>query len=466
MNIESPVIRIAICVDDIRPESGSGMLQDGSMSYLYQLAEELGCQFTLFVPTNWHGSYDILQNEEWTRRLLENPHFEVAAHGHYHRCDNAPSDPREFSNLSTSEADERMRLVINAWDHFGHRAAGFRWPGWGTRADLYPIASRYFQYIADHPVLQQTITHSTTPRLQYHYSIEELDYAGQNPLILHSHIAGPGHSNNWTESNFLQVRRYLKDLGTTMKLEFVQLQDIANHPSYWACQKRTQTPNTQLHTVSLSHQPETSNDSHNLHTVQNKWEQSRRRECESHMNLFSATEIRQREIAMEDWSRISQEIPKHSKILDIGCGGMWFCSQLAADGWENVTGMSVDARDLKKIRANNRILSTINADACNIPVNDCVYDLVWSRQTFEHLISPWMGICEAFRILKPCGKFCLIVPTHETTLIYGESHLFVMPMKNWDNLLHKAKFHIVIEDIVFREGIHSEYIFYCEKPDM
>jgi len=194
-----------------------------------------------------------------------------------------------------------------------------------------------------------------------------------------------------------------------------------------------------------------------------KWEKYRNVTVEEYMDLTLNQEKRQREVSTEDWNKIKEHIPKDSKCLDIGCGGMWFCSHLYDEGWKDITGMSVDIRDLVSVERDGSSLNTIKADACNMPMESETFDFVWSRQTFEHLMSPWLGINEVYRILKPGGKFMLILPTDDDIMIYGASHLYVMGDRQWKNLLEKVGFKSIESWFVKRGGIHSEFIFFLEK---
>ena len=82
-------------------------------------------------------------------------------------------------------------------------------------------------------------------------------------------------------------------------------------------------------------------------------------------------------------------------ILEIGCGERLCEAYFAPRGFHYV-GTDVDRRGIGP---------HMLADAHNLPIADACFDLYLSLAVYEHLLSPHLAACEAFRVLKPGGIF-------------------------------------------------------------
>lgn len=148
----------------------------------------------------------------------------------------------------------------------------------------------------------------------------------------------------------------------------------------------------------------------------------------------------------------AQELAKYKlkkPILDLGCGfgefaGVFFYSQIEV-------GVDIDYREIAQAAATGKYKKTIVADARNLPFGASSFGSVISISTLEHIPNNARVFSEAFRVLKPGGRFYFTVPTSE--LFTG---LAVVKLLNFLNLkslsylyfraINKAFKHVFIPD--------------------
>lgn len=112
---------------------------------------------------------------------------------------------------------------------------------------------------------------------------------------------------------------------------------------------------------------------------------------------------------MEGFSNISRvkilmnwikELPKGSKILDVGCGDMYLAKQLTEYSWIGI--------DVDNIAHDSRMVSH-DLESFPWPCQP-VYDVVICSEVLEHLFDPVKVTKEIHRLLKPGGIYILSTP--------------------------------------------------------
>lgn len=101
--------------------------------------------------------------------------------------------------------------------------------------------------------------------------------------------------------------------------------------------------------------------------------------------------------------------PLIKPVLDLGCGfgefgGVFFKSQIEV-------GVDIDYKEIERAAARGKYKKTIVADARNLPFGDKSFNSVISISTLEHIPDNYHVFKEAYRVLKPGGKFYFTVPT-------------------------------------------------------
>lgn len=105
------------------------------------------------------------------------------------------------------------------------------------------------------------------------------------------------------------------------------------------------------------------------------------------------------------------------KVVDVG-GGTGFCTQgiVRHVAPENVTLLDQSPHQLAKAKNKKDLkgVTMVEGDAEALPFEEDMFDRYVSAGSIEYWPDPQRGICEAYRVLKPGGKACLIGPVHPT----------------------------------------------------
>lgn len=118
-----------------------------------------------------------------------------------------------------------------------------------------------------------------------------------------------------------------------------------------------------------------------------------------------------RMVVADNLSKYFTKKPNEIKILDFGCGSGIFVSELQKKGYQTFgTDISEEAikygelRDIKNLKVQN-------SHRLDYPDNN--FDAVLSMDVLEHLEDESWAIKEVERILKPGGKFIVMVPAFQ-----------------------------------------------------
>lgn len=124
-------------------------------------------------------------------------------------------------------------------------------------------------------------------------------------------------------------------------------------------------------------------------------------------------------------------------ILDIGGGthGHW-ANELAKRA-ENVSVVDLNLPD-KTVYKDN--ITFIKSDAHDLKFDSEQFDCVYVSHCFEHLIAPYLALCEFNRVLKENGQLILIVPHATSSWINDGNHLSVFNPEQQNALCEKAGF--------------------------
>lgn len=113
---------------------------------------------------------------------------------------------------------------------------------------------------------------------------------------------------------------------------------------------------------------------------------------------------------------LESNLPKKSKILDLGCAGGDISLSLILYKFD-VYSIDIKLKTLKwfneKARVNKLNTSPILANACDLPFYDGVFDCVVATEIIEHMYNPGIFIEEIKRVVKAKGMILLSTPNRE-----------------------------------------------------
>ena len=109
------------------------------------------------------------------------------------------------------------------------------------------------------------------------------------------------------------------------------------------------------------------------------------------------------------WSGL-QNLPKGTRILDVGCGIGGSSRILAKDYGFNVTGITISPAQVKRARELTPSGLTCNfqvMDALELQFEDGSFDAIWSVEAGAHMIDKTKFADEMLRTLRPGGYLAL-----------------------------------------------------------
>ena len=106
-----------------------------------------------------------------------------------------------------------------------------------------------------------------------------------------------------------------------------------------------------------------------------------------------------------------KHIPKHSYVLDYGCGWGILSEMISEERACRVDAIDPEANSIRIARdfiGERDGLSYSTTDICEI--SDEIYDVVVSSEVVEHTLNPGMYLKECNRVLKPGGFLIISLP--------------------------------------------------------
>ncbi len=155
---------------------------------------------------------------------------------------------------------------------------------------------------------------------------------------------------------------------------------------------------------------------------------------------------------------VKNNFPENCKILDVGCGGGEFLTQLKNNNFSALSATDMDQYFDPSI--DNIEFKKTNFCYEKLPWGDNTFDLITAWEVFEHLENPHFLINELERVLKPGGKLIVSMPNvfHIISrLVFLKTGDF--PRWNWKNN-HITVYSKSIFNKVFLKKLKLEEIKY------
>ncbi len=117
-------------------------------------------------------------------------------------------------------------------------------------------------------------------------------------------------------------------------------------------------------------------------------------------------------------------IPERATIVDVGCSTGYLLENLrAAHPDADLIGVDLVASGLRKAAENVPSARLLQADACELPLDDGIADAVVSANLLEHVPDDRRALAEMSRILRPGARAVVVVPAGPGTYDYYDRFL-------------------------------------------
>jgi SAM-dependent methyltransferase len=139
-------------------------------------------------------------------------------------------------------------------------------------------------------------------------------------------------------------------------------------------------------------------------------------------------------------------IPKDTKILDLGCGAGYFLDQMRERGYTDLTGVTLSPGDIKTCKDKKHTVKQL--DMSFLPQTDGYHDesvgFIFLRHALEHSPYPIFTLMEYNRVLVQGSKMYIEVPAPdcERKLESIANHYSIMGVQMLASLLHRTGFNI------------------------
>lgn len=163
-------------------------------------------------------------------------------------------------------------------------------------------------------------------------------------------------------------------------------------------------------------------------------------------------------------------VPKTAKILDLGCGPGYFLDTMKAQGYTDVTGLTMSTEDFDANTAKGN--SVQRSDMNFLADRDETVDMLFCRHSLEHSPFPYITLLEYNRVLKPNGHLYIEVPQPDCERPHEDNrnHYSILGRSMWLNLLKRTGFDVTWYDyevpIQYPDGtqfLEKYYIFVCQR---
>lgn len=139
-------------------------------------------------------------------------------------------------------------------------------------------------------------------------------------------------------------------------------------------------------------------------------------------------------------------LPKDSKILDLGCGPGYFLDEMKSRGYTDLTGVTLSPGDIALCEGKGHKVKKY--DLSFIPQKDGYYDesvdFIFLRHALEHSPYPIFSLMEYNRILKQNSHIYIEVPAPECERRheFNLNHYSILGINMLSALLYRTGFKI------------------------
>lgn len=132
------------------------------------------------------------------------------------------------------------------------------------------------------------------------------------------------------------------------------------------------------------------------------------------------------EFAIQSWAP--------GKVLVLGCGDG---TELLHFKERDFDPVGVTFQPVELASGAQRPVAMVNEDIHDLSAPDETFDYTYSKETLEHLLSPFIGVYQIARVMKVGGKFCHFISSGVRKQ-WDWYHFSCFPDYVWFDLFHKA----------------------------
>jgi len=133
----------------------------------------------------------------------------------------------------------------------------------------------------------------------------------------------------------------------------------------------------------------------------------------------------------------SQILPRHTSILDVGCGeGIALEKLVKMYPDRQVLGIDLEHENIEICRSFG--LTAVYSDVTSLALPSSRFDFCMMIDILEHLTEPDKAVREIYRILKPGGRLAVVIPNDRNfflsrlaLLMFKEAFYEVGHQKQW-----------------------------------
>jgi SAM-dependent methyltransferase len=139
-------------------------------------------------------------------------------------------------------------------------------------------------------------------------------------------------------------------------------------------------------------------------------------------------------------------LPKNTRILDLGCGPGYFLDEMKTRGYTDLTGVTLSPGDVAICEKKGHTIKKY--DLTFLPQDQGYHDesveFIFLRHALEHSPYPIFSLMEYNRVLKQGGKIYIEVPAPdcERRHEYNLNHYSILGQNQLAALLHRTGFDI------------------------
>ena len=160
--------------------------------------------------------------------------------------------------------------------------------------------------------------------------------------------------------------------------------------------------------------------------------------------------------------RVAEQLPPHSRVLEVAPGPGYFAIELAKLGDYRITGLDisetfVDIARANAVAANVRVdFRQGNASAMRFPGSR--FDFILCRAAFKNFTQPVEALAEMHRVLKPGGRALIIDLRRDASQYSIQQAVDAMNLRSVNRIITKLTFRFMLLKRAYTKSEFEELV--------